>query len=538
MVTALRSGVLVVIVSISNFVFAVDVHPPLENAVSRALQKKIAVDFQQRPLVEVLTELAKNAGIPIAYDSEAVKQKKIELNRPITLTLSEQPIAHTLDVVLHPLTLDFESRSDLLRITTQNQIEAVLKQRSFDVSQLIQLIQPRIESVAVYNAPASALDIVRSKLADDGKATVNPADKATQLFSEDPHYRKADFRLPLKTSQPRFAVESVLVKLIQQNTSGIWEEEDGVGGTITISPGRLLIRQTERVHRESFHILSNLETFLRDPQADKRMRIADDADDRERRAALDRILNSPSDSPPSSMPLQKWITENIEQNGVKIWIALPDLKNEDVNWPAATILLSKGVSKRTLFQNALDKASASLVYSFRQFMVTSAVTGDSRLSTIVFDTSDIPEAKDIDWIQRYLGESTSGHWEAIDGIGGTADSNGISGLLFVRQTEKVLEEVAERLNDLRRPLEIPAKPLQPQRSRSIYTLPDVATATDLQAVLPKLVDLPDATWPEDAIQRVGALLIIQQTEFVHRRIETVIDTIRQAHDIKPTDSMP
>lgn len=53
-----------------------------------------------------------------------------------------------------------------------------------------------------------------------------------------------------------------LVKVIRKTTSGPWFDEEGVGGTIEWVPGGLVIRQTQKVHRE---VEDLLQQFARQP---------------------------------------------------------------------------------------------------------------------------------------------------------------------------------------------------------------------------------------------------------------------------------
>ncbi|MDP1798361.1 MAG: hypothetical protein Q8K78_12795, partial [Planctomycetaceae bacterium] len=141
-------------------------------------------------------------------------------------------------------------------------------------------------------------------------------------------------------------------------------------------------------------------------------------------------------------------------------------------------------------------------------------------------------------------ENTSGQWEEVDGVGGTLDLIGtddlqIAGLLIVRQTEKLHEEIPEILDRLRKPLEIPVKEIEPTRTRSVYVLADAPTATDLQKMLPRLIVAPGVSWPADSILRVGSSLIVTQTEAVHHRIERLITAMEKIHKtVAQTDAEP
>ncbi len=49
--------------------------------------------------------------------------------------------------------------------------------------------------------------------------------------------------------------------VIQSSTSGPWFAIDGLGGTVDVIPGGLVIRQTQKVHREIDQLIEQLEAF-------------------------------------------------------------------------------------------------------------------------------------------------------------------------------------------------------------------------------------------------------------------------------------
>src|SRR5690606_30895719 len=58
---------------------------------------------------------------------------------------------------------------------------------------------------------------------------------------------------------------NTLIDLLQSETDGSWEDIDGIGGSISVPRvGTLVLRQTERVHREIAGILEQLRETLGD----------------------------------------------------------------------------------------------------------------------------------------------------------------------------------------------------------------------------------------------------------------------------------
>jgi len=521
----------------TNTLTAVEVRPPLENKITQALKKRLAVNFQAVPLADAIKHLATEAGVPYRLDLRTYEENAVKSDTPVTLQRDEQEIAETLCEILNPLGLSYDPHNGPLTVMDFN--DQILCSRFFDVSRLVELIKPRLTTEPIVDSsfhPGGGFAGGRGFFGAIHDHADQQSEHMVGLSAGDrvvqpPIERKAGFRVPLKDVQHRFPAEHCLMALIQENTSGQWEEIDMVGGTMTASPGRILMRQTNKVQQEAFDVLSNLEMMLTDLSKYPRLRLGESEEARRVRAALDHILDTVSDAPAATMSLQKWMDQNVRANGVTIRVDQYSLDDEAINWNEVKITLAPGESRRKLFVDALDQAHLSLVFFNGRFVITSLAKADEALSTMAYNVSHLPEAGDFDWLAEFLYQNTSGQWEPVDGVGGTATNCGIAGLLIVRQTEKVLEEIAEKLDDLRHPLEIPAKPLEPARTQSIYALPDVVMATDLQTVLPRLVDLPQITWPESSIQRVGSLLVIQQTEVAHRRIETVVEALLKAHKI-------
>lgn len=521
----------------TSMLTAVEVRPPFENKITQALKKRLAVNFQAVPLADAIKHLAAKAGVPYRLDLRTYEEDAVKSDTPVTLQRDEQEIAETLCEILNPLGLSYDSHNGPLTVMDFN--DQILSSRFFDVSRLVELIKPRLTTEPIVDSsfhPGGGFSGGRGFFGAIHDHADQQSEHMVGLSAGDrvvqpPIERKAGFRVPLKDAQHRFPAEHCLMALIQENTSGQWEEIDMVGGTMTASPGRILMRQTNKVQQEAFDVLSNLEMMLSDLSKYPRLRLGESEEARRVRAALDHILDTVSDAPAATMSLQKWMDQNVRANGVTIRVDQYSLDDEAINWNEVKITLAPGESRRKLFVDALDQAHLSLVFFNCRFVITSLAKADEALSMMAYNVSRLPEAGDFDWLAEFLYQNTSGQWEPVDGVGGTVTNCGIAGLLIVRQTEKVLEEIAEKLDDLCHPLEIPAKPLEPARTQSVYALPDVVMATDLQTVLPKLVDLPQVTWPEGAIQRVGSLLVVRQTEAAHRRIETVIEAMRKAHKI-------
>lgn len=524
---------------------AVEVRPPLENKITQALKTKRAVNFENVPLSEVLKELTAAADVPYFVDHQSLAENGVKLDVVVTLKRGEQTMASTLREVLDPLGLDYHPEPEWLYVTAGTSQCEWLETRFFDVSRLVSLIEPRL---ILYRAPHAQKQpwgkgrggfagghFGQAQFGGVGGGVI--VDSPKEKPSADSVDAKATRRMRIiEEYDSRFPAETCLIAFLIANTSGQWEEIDGVGGAATAGSGRLVVRQTPRVQREAFQALSDLETMLSNPPATKRMRLGDSEEDREERAKLDQLLDAPTNVAPGMMSLKKFIEEEFVTQGLRFAIDEEGFKDEGLNWDELQITIVAGVTRRTLLEEAFRPHFLRILYEDDRFKVVCLAKADEVLATFLYDLSDIPEARDREWLARVLMDDTSGQWEDVDGVGGTLDLPGtddlqIGGLLIVRQTEKVHEEIPAILDTLRSPSAVPTKVADPARTRSVYPLSDVTAATDLQQRLPELVVAPGVKWGEDSVIRVGSTLIVTQTEAVHHRIERIVGALNRAHNI-------
>ncbi len=418
---------------------AVEVRPPLENKITQALRKRIAVNFVNTPLSNVLKELAAAANVPYFVDHASLVENEVKFNVPVTLKRDEQPIGRTLEEVLQPLGLDYFPQPEWLYVLAGATHCEWMEIRHFDVSRLVSLIEPRL---VLYRSPLT------EKLLDPNSEPNGQAqffggafggglhDTEAKQKADKTAAEKATRRVRIEEQDPRFPAEACLMAYLQATTSGQWEDIDGVGGTMTPASGRLVVRQSPTVQREVLEVLSDLEMMLSNPPPSKRLRLRDSDEDRQKRAAFDRLLDAPTDSPPGAMSLKKFIDDNFVAHGLPFVVDQAAFEDEGLVWDDLKITVVAGVSRRTLLKEAFHPYMLQIFYEDDVFKVVCLAKADEILAIFLYDVSDIPEARDREWLARALMDDTSGQWEEIDGVGGTLDLTGaddlvIGGLLMV-----------------------------------------------------------------------------------------------------------
>lgn len=157
---------------------------PVQHEVLRQkLQDTITVDFEQTSLEQAVRELARISQIDIRLEKVALEDAGISVRSPVTLKLKDQPLQIALRVMLEEFGSMWILRDGAIWVTTREEAALIQKTAVFDVRDLCR---------------------------DQGES---------------------------------FALAAALM----EQTTGEWEETDGIGGSIEFpKPGVMVVRQTER----------------------------------------------------------------------------------------------------------------------------------------------------------------------------------------------------------------------------------------------------------------------------------------------------
>ena len=99
-------------------------------------------DFRDTPLAEILDDLAGWSQIYIVPDYPTLKDRKVELSKPITLKLDGGSLRTVLGLVLDPAGLTYQVKNDALVITTKEKEPSKLERRVYPVSDLLTTNKP------------------------------------------------------------------------------------------------------------------------------------------------------------------------------------------------------------------------------------------------------------------------------------------------------------------------------------------------------------------------------------------------------------
>ncbi|HUG70043.1 MAG TPA: hypothetical protein VMM76_19995, partial [Pirellulaceae bacterium] len=111
---------------------------PVELGIQNTLKKPVDVNFNNRPLKEVLDTLASLSGVNIYADPQGLAAEGITSDTPINITLTQAiSLQSALNLILEPLRLSYVIQNEVLRITSQQLRESNVKPQVYNVADLV-----------------------------------------------------------------------------------------------------------------------------------------------------------------------------------------------------------------------------------------------------------------------------------------------------------------------------------------------------------------------------------------------------------------
>ena len=120
--------------------------PP--EAIARALEQPIDLEFVEEPLADVVQFIGSRAKIPILLDKRALDDVGVQPDTPVTLSLKGLKLRSALGHILRQLELTWIIGDEVLLVTTPEQADARLAMRVYEVGDLV---AARDEQLRPYN---------------------------------------------------------------------------------------------------------------------------------------------------------------------------------------------------------------------------------------------------------------------------------------------------------------------------------------------------------------------------------------------------
>lgn len=497
------------------------------------LHKTVQAEWSNVPLEEVLEALAKSAGVSLWIDRETLSENGISTDGlTIDLHLGETTVWQALHFVLKPDELAWHGGDGVLSITTKVRADEQFVTRTYDVAAMAEVLERQVKKLPLRNRndigswTNGAIGLFRVPESPDLKfdpMLVLPqfsggvfAPDGLGLFGSGIPVGRTDFSKG----------EELLGQMLLDIVPTKWEMIDGEGGTITNGRGRLIIRQTFQVHFLIRELLTAVEEFVVRESKSKSVLIARPGYPHEEDAAIFKCLAERKDLDVREMPIEVVFTELARDCRYRLWIDKPALSADGIASDTPVTLRLSGTSLDTVLHKLVEPLALQFVIEEGTLIVTTRAKADEMLTTRVWFTGDIPEARIPSDLQTALQEGTSGKWLDIDGELGEIWS-AVPDWIVINQTQSVHREIAEMFDDLRRAAVAPASATTPELELKIYPVSDESAVTHLIETLPALVPGWDAK--QGTITRLGRSLAIKQTAAIHERLDELFRALDQAH---------
>jgi len=111
---------------------------PVEMEIQQSLKKQVDVNFNNRPLKEVLDTLGSIAGINIYADPQGLAAEGITSDTPVSITLSQPVMLESaLNLILQQLRLSYVIQNEVLKITSEQVRDTNTFARVYNVADLV-----------------------------------------------------------------------------------------------------------------------------------------------------------------------------------------------------------------------------------------------------------------------------------------------------------------------------------------------------------------------------------------------------------------
>jgi general secretion pathway protein D len=253
--------------------------------IERKLKTPVSLRFKDKPLSEVLDELAKLAAVNLHLDPEGLQAEAVESSRPVTIELNQEiSLKSALHLILEPLHLSYVIKDEVLKITSEQLRDGEIYPVTYSVADLVipipnfapnngmglqgALREGYAQSMGVAGGLGfgnnAAMTAVANPNGSASNAMINPALMAQMAQSGSlPGGSNGASQGLSNGMMPGGAGSADFDSLVDLITATIspttWDE---VGGPGSIAPYRnnlsLVISQTQDVHDQIADLLSQL----------------------------------------------------------------------------------------------------------------------------------------------------------------------------------------------------------------------------------------------------------------------------------------
>ncbi|MCA9088867.1 MAG: hypothetical protein KDA90_09570, partial [Planctomycetaceae bacterium] len=240
-------------------------HSETELRVRRSLLNPVSLHFETVPLAQVMQHIADTQGINVVVDEAGLTEEGISATTPVSIGVDGIQLRSALNLLLHPLNLDYTIENEVLNITSRLRQQGELKTAVYQVADLVVPVSVRaptsvFQQGSGFNLGGTSVPINQSIPAypalGGGLAQI-PAN-GNPLAASIPalNGRAASLQGPAASDFEFEALSELITTTIAPQS---WDEIGGQGSVNSHeSTLSLVIRQTQKVHQEIADLLDQL----------------------------------------------------------------------------------------------------------------------------------------------------------------------------------------------------------------------------------------------------------------------------------------
>ncbi len=241
---------------------------PEEERIESSLVKQVSLAFDDKPLNEVIKDVAAKADINVVLDIQGLEEEGITSQQPVSINVNGIQLKSALNLILEPLNLGYMVDNEVLKVTSRIRQQGNLEVRNYSVADLVVPIQNfggNLNGVGgVQNSgPQPAFGVGNNGqlnaglggLQGQGMAQVHdPLNGALPAFGGGPQPQ-----VELGGGGSSLDFQALMDLIISTVEPDSWDNIGG-GGTIKSFPTTLslVVRQTQQVHDEISELLAQL----------------------------------------------------------------------------------------------------------------------------------------------------------------------------------------------------------------------------------------------------------------------------------------
>jgi len=531
-----------------------------EKQVLASLSRRITVEAQDAPLIEVIQKISQLINREILLDRAGMADAGITTDQSVDLNLGELTVSQTLHYLLKPHQLNWVANDGILEITINEKADEVLVTLVYDVGNLTRLLEPLSQDLPWRNRARHRLTNSGGLKGGNNGAAAEQGGEGMGAgiggfggggFFNIPQLAISRGMLgqfggmgggnvggtPSSTASadsiemsPR-SVESLLAHVIDQFPGLKWIDSDGEGGVIETGQGYLIVKQSYHGQLLIESFLKTLEQMVEGRPLGTSVPIHRPGYLAEEDEAIFAVLAEPKNLEINEEELRLALERMAEEAGFRLWIDKASLADAGISLDQAVTLEARNLPLGIGLKKILDPLQLSYVVDEGVVVICSKDKAAEMLTVRLYDITSCDRAMPKDSqkdLVSILTSSTQGKWEDLDGEGGFAALIS-SRHLLVAQTQAVHAEIELLLANLT--TDEPAEDTPSELVLRIYSTTDVETADDLLKILPAMLG---NRWAEHgSMNRAGRSLLISQTSLAHDKIEIILEALQRSQKRSP-----